>query len=171
MDAPGSSGGVSGNDETQHLLSTASDPNAETVGLTLSQGAVDLDKDFRLGPYRVVIGGGGMGVVDLAADPELKWQVALKVLPPAFGNHSAHLARFKREAELASRLDHSNLCGVLRVGQSEGAIGSRCALLMGQGLDEMLRDEESMSRLSSSIVTKSMAHTDAQLGARLQMIE
>jgi len=65
----------------------------------------------RLGPYEILapIGAGGMGEVYRARDPKLKRDVALKVLPEAFANDPARMARFQREAEVLASLNHPNI--------------------------------------------------------------
>ncbi|MHC4821204.1 MAG: serine/threonine-protein kinase, partial [Planctomycetota bacterium] len=56
---------------------------------------------------------GGQGSVYLAKDTRIKGRrVALKVLPPGTVVSEALMRRFRREAEIASRLDHPGICTV-----------------------------------------------------------
>src|SRR5262249_10151405 len=65
----------------------------------------------RIGPYRIEreLGAGGFGVVYLAYDPDVKRQVALKVLPPGRLHQPEAVARFQREARATARLRHAGI--------------------------------------------------------------
>jgi WD40 repeat protein/serine/threonine protein kinase len=96
---------------------TATTP-APVVELVESPQPAPEESERRVGPYRLLreIGRGGQATVHLAEDTRLPRRVALKVFATGLMASEQALARFRREAESASRLDHPGICPVYEAG-------------------------------------------------------
>jgi serine/threonine protein kinase/formylglycine-generating enzyme required for sulfatase activity len=104
--------------ELEPDLSQALESLLALEGASGPDGDLRLGGPERVGAYRVVreIGRGGMGVVLEALEEPLGRRVALKILPPELLASPSARARFRREAELAARLDHSGIATVYGAG-------------------------------------------------------
>jgi serine/threonine protein kinase/WD40 repeat protein len=95
-----------------------------------------------LGEYRILreVGRGGMGIVYEAVQESLGRHVALKVLPFNAALTPTHLERFRREAQAAAQLHHTNIVPVFGVGEDAGLHYYAMQFIQGQGLDSVLRE-------------------------------
>jgi tetratricopeptide (TPR) repeat protein len=95
----------------------------------------------RLGDFEVVreLGRGGMGVVYEARQVSLNRKVALKVLSGGLGLTDTAVQRFRREAEAAARLHHTNIVPVYATGEENGCHFYAMELIDGPSLDHVIK--------------------------------
>jgi serine/threonine-protein kinase len=76
------------------------------------------------GRYEIVrkVGEGGMSFVYLANDVATRERYAIKVLSAALSQDANAMARLRREASLGMRLEHPNVCHIIRLGETEDGL-------------------------------------------------
>ncbi|MEO6056807.1 MAG: serine/threonine-protein kinase [Gemmatimonadales bacterium] len=92
-----------------------------------------LDRRYQVGRR---LGEGGMSYVYRAQDVETGTTVAVKILLPRLSRDPAAVERLRREATIATRLDHPNVCPILRMGEADGLIFLVMPYLEGEPLSE-----------------------------------
>jgi formylglycine-generating enzyme required for sulfatase activity/spermidine/putrescine-binding protein len=125
----------------------AYDPNADTATQVVHAtpasglGRVGLNPGEAFGRFviREEIGRGGMGIVYRALDQDLEREVALKLLAIELTGRPRDLARFRREAALASKLRHPRIVGVYSFGEVDGLPFFTMPLVEGRSLKDVLR--------------------------------
>ncbi|HTU88793.1 MAG TPA: serine/threonine-protein kinase [Gemmataceae bacterium] len=101
------------------------------------------DELGRLSSYRIlkVLGSGGMGVVFLAEDAQLKRPVALKIMRPALAADKSARQRFVREARAMAMLKHDRIVAIYQVDEDRGVPFLAMEYLEGETLHERLKRE------------------------------
>ncbi len=113
---------------------SASAPVAELTGLKPATVIADFEVLSELGR-------GGMGIVYRARQLTLQREVALKILSPALAQVPRSVERFRREAQAAARLHHTNIVPVYAQGLADGHLYYAMELIAGESLDEVLAAE------------------------------
>ena len=111
------------------------DESGEVVGIPTGVAAERTISHYRLGEK---IGEGGMGVVYKAVDTNLNRTVALKFLAPHLTEDPTAKERFRREAQAAAAVDHSNICTVHEIDEAGGQMFIAMAYVEGRSLDKKI---------------------------------
>ncbi len=76
------------------------------------------------GRYRIIkkLGEGGMSYVYLGHDVSADKRYAIKILSPTLSKDGNAMARLRREAALGMRLEHPNVCHIVRLGETEDGL-------------------------------------------------
>ena len=137
-------------------------PAAEISARLLSQPGASTLSGRRLGVFELqeLLGVGGMGEVYRARDTRLGRDVAIKILPRAFGADPDRLARFEREARVLASLNHPHIGAIYGLEESDGI--SALVLELVEGDDLAQRD-----RARADAARRGAAHREAdRRGAR-----
>jgi eukaryotic-like serine/threonine-protein kinase len=102
-----------------------------------------LSPGVRLGPYEILdaIGAGGMGEVYRARDSRLGRDVALKVLPEAFGRDAERMTRLEREAKVLASLNHPNIASIYGIEESNSGRALVLELVEGATLAQRIEQD------------------------------
>ncbi len=105
-------------------------------------------KKKRLGDFEIIreLGRGGMGIVYEARQISLNRKVALKVLSSGLGMTTKAVFRFRREAETAAKLHHTNIVPVHATGEEDGTHYYAMELVDGPSLNFVIRNMRDQAR-------------------------
>ncbi len=128
------------------MIETRGDTDAPDRAPTTPTVAADHGAEpGRIGRYTVLgpIGQGGMGIVVRALDPQLRREVAIKLLRPGRGGLADEMqARMLREARAMAALSHPNVVPIYDIGEHDGGLYIAMQFLAGANMGGWLRREK-----------------------------
>jgi predicted Ser/Thr protein kinase len=125
-------------------VTTPSTPSLDDTGLAKLTRVL---REQTAGEYEIEreLARGGMGVVYLATEIQLRRRVAIKVLPPALTFGEDAIERFRREARTAAALDHRNIIPIYGVSAGGELLWYSMKLLEGKSLDTILKERDRLA--------------------------
>ena len=131
--------------EVESLLASHEEAGSEFMDAAAPEilnlvSTAGLTPGTKIRQYEIIgqLGAGGMGEVYHARDTNLHRDVAIKILPAAFSADRDRLARFEREAQSASALNHPNIVTIYELGQEGSSHYIAMELVKGKTLRELL---------------------------------
>ena len=117
--------------------------------------------------YRITekLGSGGQGTVYKAVDTRLGRTVVVKVLSPELTAREVNLRRFEREAQLASSLDHPNICHIYGLHEQGGVHFITMQYIEGKNVRQLV-DGRPLELDSALSITAQVADALAAAHAR-----
>jgi len=114
---------------------------------------------IEIGGFRILekIGQGGMGTVYRAKQVSLDRIVALKVLKPSLAKDLEFIARFRREALAAAKLNHPNIVQAIDVGFEEGTLYFAMEYVEGRSLQQILDKEGALDEEEATRYVRQIA--------------
>ncbi|HLY04743.1 MAG TPA: protein kinase, partial [Rhizomicrobium sp.] len=129
--------------EVESLLAAHDGERPTLVGPAAAGEREPRQAGSKIGPYEIVarIGAGGMGVVYKARDPKLGRLLAVKLLPEGALADALARARFLREAQNASSLNHPNIATIYEIGEDAGETYIAMEFVEGRPLSAVIDRE------------------------------
>ncbi|MGH7864277.1 MAG: protein kinase domain-containing protein, partial [Candidatus Binataceae bacterium] len=120
----------------------------------------------KLGDFEILreLGRGGMGIVYEARQVSLNRKVALKVLGDSLGMTTKAVVRFRREAEAAAKLHHTNIVPIYATGEHEGTHYYAMELVEGPSLNLVIRNLQQLRREEPRVSGAAAAQSPNQAG-------
>jgi serine/threonine protein kinase len=149
-------------EQPPRLAPTTLDPHATPSGKSSLTWVSGLPPHLptRFGHYELqkLLGKGGMGAVYLAQDLRLNRHVALKI-PNLTAHDTFELRdRFMREAHVAAKLSHPNLCPVYDFGEVEGVLYLTMAYLEGKPLARFIQSGKQLPPRAVATVVRQLSY-------------
>lgn len=143
--------------DSQLNQSGAHDPRQSVIAATPSI----------LGDFQIVreVGRGGMGIVYEAVQQSLNRHVALKVISSLISSNQQHKARFRREAEAAASLHHTNIVPIYGIGEEHGLQYYAMQLIDGVTLHDVIECLRDNSLSSVPVVLQNPQNVDNTNGS------
>ncbi len=126
---------------------------------TCKVSEIQMGSDFAIEGYELgdLLGHGGMGSVYRARQIRLDRNVALKVIHPHLASDDFFRERFKTEMRVAASIEHPYIASVYEAGESDGHLFISMALISGDNLAEVIKNQGGLSPRKAVALIKEVA--------------